>query len=78
MKHFIYIIVAVAFVAMFSTDVASGTALLKTESTEQEDGSILRILRKGYVMNDEVIRPTQVEIAENIKNKNDDKENKDA
>ena len=53
-------------------------ALLKTESTEQEDGSILRILRKGYVMNDEVIRPTQVEIAENIKNKNDDKENKDA
>ena len=32
MKHFIYIIVAVAFVAMFSTDVASGTALLKTES----------------------------------------------
>ena len=53
-------------------------ALLKTESTEQEDGSILRVLRKGYAMNDEVIRPTQVEIAENINNKNDDKENKDA
>ena len=29
-------------------------------------------------MNDEVIRPTQVEIAENINNKNDDKESKDA
>jgi hypothetical protein len=29
-------------------------------------------------MNDDVIRPTQVEIAENINNKNDDKENKDA
>ena len=53
-------------------------ALLKTESTEQEDGSILRVLRKGYVMNEDVIRPTQVEIAENINNKNDDKENKDA
>ena len=53
-------------------------ALLKTESTDQEDGSILRVLRKGYVMNEDVIRPTQVEIAENINNKNDDKENKDA
>ena len=29
-------------------------------------------------MNDDVIRPTQVEIAENINNKNDDKESKDA
>ena len=53
-------------------------ALLKTESTDQEDGSILRVLRKGYVMNEDVIRPTQVEIAENINNKNNDKENKDA
>ena len=53
-------------------------ALLKTESTDQEDGSILRVLRKGYVMNEDVIRPTQVEIAENINNKNGDKENKDA
>ena len=53
-------------------------ALLKTESTEKDDGSILRVLRKGYVMNDDVIRPTQVEIAENINNKNDDKESKDA
>jgi len=53
-------------------------ALLKTETTEKDDGSILRVLRKGYVMNDDVIRPTQVEIAENINNKNDDKESKDA
>ena len=29
-------------------------------------------------MNEDVIRPTQVEIAENINNKNGDKENKDA
>jgi len=50
-------------------------ALLKTETKDMEDGSILRILRKGYVMNNEVIRPTQVEIAENLTNKNYDKEN---
>jgi molecular chaperone GrpE (heat shock protein) len=48
-------------------------AILKTES-DYEDGSILNVLRNGYVMNDEVIRPTQVEIAENFKNKNNDKE----
>mgnify|MGYP001204485602 FL=1 len=48
-------------------------AILKTES-DSEDGSILNILRNGYVMNDEVIRPTQVEIAENFKKKNNDKE----
>ena len=48
-------------------------AVLKTESDSQ-DGSILNILRNGYVMNDEVIRPAQVEIAENLKNKNNDKE----
>ena len=45
----------------------------ETES-DSEDGSILNILRNGYVMNDEVIRPTQVEIAENFKKKNNDKE----
>ena len=48
-------------------------AILKTDS-DSEDGSILNILRNGYVMNDEVIRPTQVEIAENFKKKNNDKE----
>jgi molecular chaperone GrpE (heat shock protein) len=48
-------------------------AILKTES-DYEDGSILNVLRNGYVMNDEVIRPTQVEIAENFKKKNNDKE----
>ena len=48
-------------------------AILKTES-DSEDGSILNVLRNGYVMNDEVIRPTQVEIAENFKKKNNDKE----
>ena len=48
-------------------------AILKTES-DSEDGSILSVLRNGYVMNDEVIRPTQVEIAENFKKKNNDKE----
>ena len=53
-------------------------ALLKTDTKDMEDGSILRILRKGYVMNNEVIRPTQVEIAENLTNKNYDKENENA
>ena len=53
-------------------------ALLKTDTKDMEDGSILRILRKGYVMNNEVIRPTQVEIAENLTNKNHDKENENA
>ena len=48
-------------------------AVLKTESDSQ-DGSILNVLRNGYVMNNEVIRPAQVEIAENLKNKNNDKE----
>jgi molecular chaperone GrpE (heat shock protein) len=48
-------------------------AILKTES-DYEDGCILNVLRNGYVMNDEVIRPTQVEIAENFKKKNNDKE----
>ena len=48
-------------------------AILKTES-DSEDGSILNVLRNGYVMNDEVIRPTQVEISENFKKKNNDKE----
>ena len=48
-------------------------AVLKTES-DSEDGSILNILRNGYVMNDEVIRPTQVEIAENLNKKNNEKE----
>ena len=48
-------------------------AILKTEA-DSEDGSILNVLRNGYVMNDEVIRPTQVEIAENFKKKNNDKE----
>ena len=48
-------------------------AILKTES-DSEDGSILNVLRNGYVMNDEVIRPTQVEISENFKKINNDKE----
>ena len=48
-------------------------AILKTES-DSEDGSILNVLRNGYVMNDEVIRPTQVEISENYKKINNDKE----
>ena len=47
-------------------------AILKTESSN-EDGSILNVIRSGYVMDGEVIRPAQVEIAENIKNKDKEK-----
>ena len=46
--------------------------ILKTESSN-EDGSILNVIRSGYVMDGEVIRPAQVEIAENIKNKDKEK-----
>ena len=47
-------------------------ALITTETDKYEPGAIIKILRKGYMMNDEVIRPAQVEIA---KEKNDEKEN---
>ena len=47
-------------------------AILKTESSN-EDGSILTVIRSRYVMDGEVIRPAQVEIAENIKNKDKEK-----
>ena len=47
-------------------------ALITTETDKYEPGAIIKILRKGYMMNDEVIRPGQVEIA---KEKNEEKEN---
>ena len=48
-------------------------AVLTTETDEHEPGSIIKILRKGYIMNSDVIRPAQVEIASQ---KNEVKENK--
>ena len=48
-------------------------AVLTTETDEYEPGSIIKILRKGYIMNSDVIRPAQVEIASQ---KNEVKENK--
>ncbi len=48
-------------------------AVLTTETDEYEPGSIIKILRKGYIMNSDVIRPAQVEIANQ---KNEVKENK--
>tara|TARA_B100000579_G_scaffold437514_1_gene467203 strand:+ start:2863 stop:3375 length:513 start_codon:yes stop_codon:yes gene_type:complete len=48
-------------------------AVLTTETNEYEPGSIIKILRKGYIMNSDVIRPAQVEIANQ---KNEVKENK--
>ena len=48
-------------------------AVLTTETDEHEPGSIIKILRKGYIMNSDVIRPAQVEIANQ---KNEVKENK--
>ena len=49
-------------------------ALITTETKDYKPGSIIRILRKGYIMNGNVIRPSQVEIA---KEKNDIKESKE-
>ena len=48
-------------------------AVLTTETDEHEPGSIIKILRKRYIMNSDVIRPAQVEIANQ---KNEVKENK--
>ena len=48
-------------------------AVLTTETDEREHGSIIKILRKGYTMNNGVIRPAQVEIANQ---KNEVKEKK--
>jgi len=48
-------------------------AVLTTETDEHEPGSIIKILRKGYTMNNNVIRPAQVEIANQ---KNEVKEKK--
>jgi len=48
-------------------------AVLTTETDEHEPGSIIKILRKGYTMNNNVIRPAQVEIA-NQKNEVKEKE----
>ena len=48
-------------------------AVLTTETDEREPGSIIKILRKGYTMNNGVIRPAQVEIANQ---KNEVKEKK--
>ena len=47
-------------------------ALITTETDKYEPGTIIKILRKGYMKNNEVIRPAQVEIA---KEKNEEKEN---
>ena len=48
-------------------------AVLTTETDKYEPGSIIKILRKGYTMNNDVIRPAQVEIANQ---KNEVKEKK--
>ena len=48
-------------------------AVLTTETDQHEPGSIIKILRKGYTMNNDVIRPAQVEIANQ---KNEVKEKK--
>jgi molecular chaperone GrpE (heat shock protein) len=49
-------------------------AVLTTETDKYEPGSIIKILRKGYTMNNDVIRPAQVEIA-NQKNEVKEKNN---
>ena len=38
-------------------------AVITTESEDFVPGSIMKVIRKGYTMNGDVIRPSQVEIA---------------
>ena len=35
----------------------------EVESEEQEPGSIISVLKKGYTMNDRVLRPAMVTVA---------------
>jgi molecular chaperone GrpE len=41
-------------------------AILTTETEDFAPGSIMKVIRKGYIMNGDVIRPAQVEIAKEI------------
>jgi len=38
-------------------------AVITTETDKFESDTIIKVIRKGYVMGDKVIRPAQVEIA---------------
>ena len=41
-------------------------AMQEVESKEQEPGSIISVLKKGYTMNDRVLRPAMVTVAKKI------------
>ena len=41
-------------------------AMQEVESEEQEPGSIISVLKKGYTMNDRVLRPAMVTVAKKI------------
>ena len=41
-------------------------AMQKVESEEQKPGSIISVLKKGYTMNDRVLRPAMVTVAKKI------------
>ena len=38
-------------------------AMSQEESTEHEDGTIIRVMRKGYLLGDRLIRPANVVVA---------------
>ena len=43
-----------------------GVSMTLNESEEQEPGSIISVLKKGYTMNDRVLRPAMVTVAKKI------------
>jgi molecular chaperone GrpE len=38
-------------------------ALVQTESTEKDEGTILKELKRGYMLKDRILRPSKVEVA---------------
>ena len=40
-------------------------AVMTEQSEEQEDGTISKVLQKGYKLNDKVIRPSMVAVVRN-------------
>ncbi|MDD4202315.1 MAG: nucleotide exchange factor GrpE [Candidatus Omnitrophica bacterium] len=49
-------------------------AVMKVESNEVEDGHVLEVLRTGYMLNDRVLRPAMVQVADNNSNIKEDKQ----
>jgi molecular chaperone GrpE len=52
-------------------------AVMKVPSEDTADGHVLEVLRTGYMLNDRVLRPAMVQVAENDENVNIEKKNKE-